>query len=111
MLNLEAMTRRFETVFEAPQATVLAQTITEAYNDLVKTSDFNELKAILARLAAAQERTEVRVGALAEAQERLSAAQERTEGHLAKLARTVDSLAEELGGLSRGMSYALENEA
>ena len=30
---------------------------------------------------------------------------------MARLARTVDNLAEELGGLSRGMSYALENEA
>lgn len=171
MMNVDTLTRRFEDVFTPKQATVLAQTITEAYSDLVKTGDFNELKAIvqrlaesqerteaqlaeltiaqrhtdgtvaelavaqqrtevqLAELAAAQQRTDATVAELAVAQQRttvqlaqleqhtdqrfaeLAVAQQRTETSLDRLARTVDGLAQELGGLSRSMAYALENEA
>jgi len=38
MLNVENLTRRFETVFDRRQSSVLAETITEAYSELVKTS-------------------------------------------------------------------------
>jgi hypothetical protein len=118
MVKEEELTRKFETVFEVRQAVVLAEAITEAYTDLVKTSDFNELKAIVKDLAEAQNRTELRMEELAEAQN-------RTELRMEKLAETMDELAEsqkdlalglrdsrsEVGGLSRSMSYALENEA
>ncbi|MCP4378011.1 MAG: hypothetical protein GY794_17785, partial [bacterium] len=70
MLKEAALYRKFETVFEDRQAALLAETITEAYTDLVKTSDFNELKEIVHRLAQAQERTEARIESLAQAQER-----------------------------------------
>lgn len=174
MVNVDSQTRRFEQVFERRQASVLAEAINDAYSQLVKTSDFNELKAIMARLAMAQERTEDRLTSLTVAQERtearleqlaiaqdrtdaslerlslaqertearltslaaaqerteaqltsLAAAQERTEARLeqlaiaqentekslSKLAETVDDLSRQLGGLSRGMGYALENES
>ncbi len=153
MLKEAALYRKFETVFEDRQAALLAETITEAYTDLVKTSDFNELKEIVHRLAQAQERTEARIESLAQAQERtearlesLAQAQERTEARLESLAQAQErtevrlgSLAQaqerteaavqkmeaavqklalgltetrrEVGGLSRSMSYALENEA
>jgi hypothetical protein len=189
MATVEAVTRRLETVFERRQADVLAEVITDAYSDLVKTGDFNELKEIVRRLASAQERTEARVTDLAEAQQRtearmtdLAEAQQRTEARMtdlaeaqrrtddrlvefelrvdqrivelveaqqrtearvtdlaeaqrrtddrlaefelrvdqrfveladamAQLARTVNGMGQELGGLSRSMSYALENEA
>lgn len=104
MLNVENLTRRFETVFDHRQSSVLAETITEAYSELVKTSDFNELKAI--------------VKDLAEAQQRLAEAQARTEISIRELVqaqkqteRVVTGIAQELGGLSRSMSYSLENEA
>ena len=90
MATVQTLTRRFERVFEPEQAVVLAETITEAYNDLVKTSDFNELKAVLKELAEAQQRTELR---------------------MEELARVVTNMGQELGGLSRSMSYSLENEA
>lgn len=97
MLNVENLTRRFETVFDRRQSSVLAETITEAYSELVKTSDFNELKAIVKDLAEAQRRTEIAIGELVQAQK-------QTE-------RVVTGIAQELGGLSRSMSYSLENEA
>jgi hypothetical protein len=97
MVTLESLTHRFEKVFERRQASVLAEAITDAYSDLVKTSDFNELKAIVKELA--------------EAQQDLVEAQRRTEQSLNKLTLTVSGLAEELGGVSKSMAYALENEA
>ena len=53
----------------------------------------------------------MRLEQLAVAQEQLTEAQNRTEASLEKLALTVTGMNQELGGLSRGMSYALENEA
>lgn len=118
MATVESLTRRFEGVFEAQQAAVLAQSIVEAYDDLVKTSDFNELKAIVANLAQAQERTEVRMEELAQAQQRtevrmeeLTQAQERTEVRMEELAQAMTDTRREVGGMSRSMAYALENEA
>jgi hypothetical protein len=89
-MNKEAMQQRLARAFSAEQAEVLAGVIHDAYNALVKASDFNELKEIVRRLAEAQEQTEQR---------------------LAKLTVVVQGLAMELGGLSRAVSYALENEA
>jgi uncharacterized protein YoxC len=110
MLNVELLTRRFANFFNPQQSTVLAQTIHDAYTDLVKTDDFNELKAIVARLAVAQERTEIKMSALAVAQERtetkvaeLAEAQQRTEARLDHLAQTVDGLATTVDGLGKRM--------
>lgn len=118
MLSVEKLTRRFETVFDRPQSSVLAETITEAYSDLVKTGDFNELKAIVKDLADAQQRTEAEMGKLAQAQQRtetrmdeLVQAQKRTEASIAEMTRAITGMAQELGGLSRSMSYSLENES
>ncbi len=84
---------QLEQVFGWDQAQVLAEVIDEAYSDLVKTSDFNELKAIVKELAEAQTRTAERVEELAEAQARtekrlgeLAEAQARTEKRVGELA-------------------------
>ena len=110
--------RKLESVFDKKRATVLTEVITDAYRDLVKTSDFNELKDIVrdigvkvGDLAEAQKRTELRVEGLAEAQKELTEAQKRTEVSVATLARGLDATRTELGGLSRSVSYSLENEA
>jgi len=72
----------------------------------------------IARLAEAQERAEQRMDRLAESQERteqrvdrLAAAQERTEHSLEKLAEALAATNRQVGGLSKSMAYALENEA
>ncbi len=84
---------RLLAAFDEPQAGVLAEVIAAAYQDLVKTGDFNELKAIVRDLAVAQRRTEQRLEELAAAQQRteqrleeLAAAQQRTERRLEELA-------------------------
>ncbi len=118
MMNVEKLTQRFETVFDRRQSSMLAETITEAYSELVKTGDFNELKAIVKDLADAQQRTEARMDELAQAQNRteaeigkLAQAQNRTEASIAAMTRAITGMAQELGGLSRSMSYSLENES
>lgn len=55
--------RKLEGAFPKKQASVLAEVITDAYSELVKTSDFNELKGIVKELAEAQNRTEEFLGA------------------------------------------------
>ena len=104
MATVQTLTRRFERVFEPEQAVVLAETITEAYNDLVKTNDFNDLKAIVKELAVAQRETKAEL-------QQLAVAQRETAAQMTELARVVTNMGQELGGLSRSMSYSLENEA
>ena len=89
--------KRLSSVFKAEQASVLTDVITDAYDDLVKTSDFNELKGIVKELAEAQKRTENKVEELAEAQK-------RTEDEIRRLARHV-------GGVSDSVGFHLEDRA
>lgn len=119
------MTERLQRAFPPDQAGLLAEVISDAYDSLVKASDFNELKAIVAEIARsqrelveAQKQTNQRIGELAEAQRQtdqrlaeLAEAQKHTEGQLRDLVSVVRGLAAELGGLSRSVSYSLENEA
>ena len=84
----------------------------------VTKEDFSELKSIVAQIAATQNRTELRMEELAAAQSRtelrmeeLSEAQKQTEIAVKKLATGLDITRSELGGLSRSVSYSLENEA
>ncbi|MCS7060508.1 MAG: hypothetical protein RMN25_05015 [Anaerolineae bacterium] len=128
----ERAEQKLKRYFPPQQAEVLADVITDAYNGLVKTSDFNELKAIVAQLAQAQQRTELRMEELAQAQQRteqrmdslamrmeeLAQAQQRTEQRMDELAQEMKVVARSLaqvqadvGGLSRSVGYALENEA
>jgi uncharacterized phage infection (PIP) family protein YhgE len=135
----ERAEQRLKRYFPPQQAEVLAEVITDAYNSLVKASDFNELKGIVAQLAQAQQRTEQRMDSLAMRMEELAQAQQRTEQRMEELAQAqqrteqrVDSLAmrmgeltqemqvfarglanvrADVGGLSRSFGYALENEA
>jgi len=125
MLTKDALAERLAQEFTPSQATLLSEVIIEAYGDLVKARDFNELKEIVRDLAEAQQRTEeqlgqltARVDSLAEAQRRteqrleeLAAAQQRTEEELRLLARGLRETRSELAGLSRQFGYALENEA
>jgi hypothetical protein len=115
MLTAAELTRKLETAFERRQASVLAMVITDAYSELVKTGDFNELKGIVRDLAEAQKRTDERLGILAQRMEELAEAQKRTEARVGELASDVRvltaGLRAEMDGLSRSVSYALENEA
>jgi chromosome segregation ATPase len=124
-MSVAILQERFSKVFDPRQATVLAEVIHDAYSDLVKTSDFNELKEIVRRLGQAQERlaetqqrSEQKLVELAEAQQRteqkvseLAEAQKNTQIELRTLVREHDKTRKELGGLSTSFGYRLENEA
>jgi len=88
-------------VFNVDQASVLSEVITEAYNDIVKVSDFRELKEIVRELAESQKKTE-------EAIRELTA---ETQKAIKELATGLQNNRSDLGGLSKSFSYALENEA
>ena len=139
MLTTIDVRKRLEMVFNEKQAIVLSDVIASSYNELVKTSDFNELKGIVKDiavevkgLAEAQKRTEIKVEELAEAQKRTEIKVEELAGEVKGLAVEVKGLAKaqketqieiqsltkglketrgEVGGLSRSFSYAFENEA
>src|SRR3989338_6459856 len=104
MQSNQAIKTELEKVFRPKQASVLARVIADAYSELVKTDDFNELKGIVKELAEAQKRTEIKVGELAEAQK-------RTEEEIKKLTKTVKNVQKNLGGLSHTVGYHLEDRA
>ncbi|WP_298976268.1 hypothetical protein [uncultured Thermosynechococcus sp.] len=78
---------KLRAAFPPEQAHLLAEVIREAYDDLVKAKDFNELKSIVADLAQAQKRTEERVDQLTVTVAELAEAQKRTEERVAELAQ------------------------
>ena len=100
MMNRTRMREKLGRVFVNQQAEVLSEVIYDAYHDLVRADDFNELKGIVKELAEAQQhlakaqqRTEQRVEELAETQQRteqrveeLAEAQQRTEQRVEELA-------------------------
>ena len=111
MLTALEIERKLQTVFDARQARILAEVVIDAYTDLVKTSDFNELKGIVKELAEQQK-------ALAEQQKALAEAQRRTEQRVEELAVALRQLTEEhietrrqVGGLATTVGYRLEDEA
>jgi len=103
--------KKLESVFDKKRATVLSEVITDAYRDLVKTGDFNELKDIVKDLGIKVGELAEAQKELAEAQEELAEAQKKTEVSVATLAKGLEATRTELGGLSRSVSYSLENEA
>jgi predicted nuclease with TOPRIM domain len=118
MHTVNQMKTKFVKVFSPEQAEVLSEVINDAYNELVKTSDFNELKDIvkylgskMGELAEAQKRTENRVEELAEAQKQLAEAQKRTEKELRELVVEHKKTRRQLGGLTQDVGYGLEDKA
>ncbi|MFM7584248.1 MAG: hypothetical protein ACKO9F_16195 [Caldilinea sp.] len=83
MLHQITIEKQLNEVFSQRQSTVLAGVISEAYDELVRAKDFNELKEIVRTLAVAQQdltkaqqRTEQRVEELVVAQQDLTKAQQ-----------------------------------
>ncbi len=124
MVSTVEIRKRLEDVFEVRQAIVLADVIATSYNELVKTSDFNELKGIVKEIAweikdltQAQKRTEIKVEELGEAQKRteikveeLGEAQKESQKEISRLDKTMQKLAEaqketqiEIQSLTRGL--------
>jgi hypothetical protein len=136
MASFRDLEEKLKRVFPADQAGVLVEVLSDARalieGDLVRASDFNELKGIVQDLAEAQRSTETRlaalterVGTLAEAQrsmetrlealtdqvKQLATAQRATEEEIRKLVIGLTHTRADLGGLQRSFGYMLENEA
>jgi predicted nuclease with TOPRIM domain len=80
-------------------ARVLTRTLGRVYEDLQNTvtkTEFGELKAVVAKLADAQLRTEARLDVVAQRINELAQAQLRTEARLDALTQRVDSLAQRM---------------
>ena len=84
----------------------------------VTKNEFNELKEIVRELAEAQKKTEQRLDRLEATVQELAEAQKKTEQKVSELVEEVRKLAiglnstrSQVGGLSRSIAYALENEA
>ena len=125
MLHQITIEKQLNEVFSQRQSMVLAGVISEAYDELVRAKDFNELKEIVRtlavaqqdltkaqqrteqrveELAVAQQRTEQRVGELVVAQQDLTKAQQRTE-------RVLEQLSRQVGGISNRLGSDLEDVA
>jgi myosin heavy subunit len=108
---------RVEELAVAQKELAEAQKRTEIkVEELAEAQKRTEIK--VEELAEAQKRTEIKVEELAEAQKRteikveeLAEAQKRTELAMAELANEQKKTRSDLGGLSKSMAYALENEA
>ena len=146
MLMQTEITRKLQSAFEPHQVDALLEVIGLSYNNLVKVSDFSELKAIVQDLAESQKAMGASQEAMGKSQEamgktlealgksqramaitleenssqirdltgvvrELAVAQQRTEAEVEKLTSVVGDIRSEIGGMSRSMSYALENEA
>ncbi len=105
------MEMRLAREFTKSQTEALVYIITEAFNELVKTKDFRELKDIVQRLAEAQKRTECKIAELAEAQRKTDEHIKATDEHIKALVKGLSDTRTEVASLGKNMSYALENEA
>ncbi|MEW6276691.1 MAG: hypothetical protein AB1556_16485 [Bacillota bacterium] len=122
MLNAEALTDELRNVFEEKQALAIVKVVTkaiaESQQELVKAKDFNELKEIVKQIGVkineltdAQQKTEKRMEELAGAQQKTEKKMEELAGAIRSLAKVEKDTRDQLGGLSKSMGYALENEA
>ncbi|SHG26489.1 hypothetical protein SAMN02745206_03579 [Desulfacinum infernum DSM 9756] len=101
--RLDSLTVKVEELAEAQKRTeVRVEELAEAQK---------RTEERLEELAEAQKKTEARLDSLTVKVEELAVAQKRTEKEVASLARSLKATREQVGGLSRSMAYALENEA
>ncbi|MGH9840315.1 MAG: hypothetical protein ACREEM_16155 [Blastocatellia bacterium] len=117
-MTVADLTARLTGEFTPNQARLLAESFNDSYQNLVKTSDFNELKEIVRDILVIQKRTEVKVEELAEAQKRtevkveeLAEAQKQTEIQVARLTEVQRETRQTLGSVTGTLGMWLENEA
>jgi hypothetical protein len=92
MMTPTEMQQRLGQAFNERQANVLAEVIQAAYSDLVRTSDFNELKEIVRDLAVEQRKLAVAQQQTTQELAELAVAQQQTTQELKELAAIVKGL-------------------
>ncbi len=110
-MTVADLTAKLIRVFPPNQAEVLAETINDAYQDLVKTGDFTELKELVRNILVIQERTEVKVEELAEAQKQTEVALKALTEEHRQLNAEHHQTRQTVGSLANTVGLALENEA
>ena len=118
MEKIEFLESKFKSAFNEDQSSILADVIFHSYEDLVKISDFNELKEITLDLRTAQKGTESKVNRLEEKVnhleikvDRLEVKVNQLEVKVDKLEKSVQNLARQVGGLSESFGGSLEDFA
>jgi len=118
MVTISKMREQLLEGFPEQQADLMARVFVSAHDELVTKAEFNELTAVVRELAVAQQRTELRVEELAEAQHELAEAQHELAEAQHELADAqkqtewaVRDLAKQVGGLSNALGGSLEDFA
>jgi uncharacterized protein YukE len=96
MDKIEFLESKFKSAFNEDQSQILAEVIYHSYEDLVKFSDFIELKEIVQDLGGSQKRTETRVEDLADSLKRTDKKVEELADALKRTDKKVDELADAL---------------
>ena len=112
--DFQELERRFESFAERTEANF--QKVWAAIGELTEAQKRSEerltrLEKTVEELAEAQKRSEERLTRLEKTVEELAEAQKRTEEEVRKLSQGLQVTRHQLGGLSRSVAYALENEA
>ena len=114
MINTLDMFYELRQTMDPTAAEKIAQFLGRIYEELRNTVtkvEFDDLKGVVKELAEAQKRTDQRMDTLGQRMEELAEAQKRTDQRMEELAVAMRDTRGELGGLSRSVGYALENEA
>lgn len=88
---------------------MLSEVIIDAYTDLVRTSNFNELKGIVKELAQAQKESQKEINRLDNTVQGLAEAQRRTEASLNRLIERTDVAEKRLEGISNSVGYSTDS--
>jgi uncharacterized phage infection (PIP) family protein YhgE len=96
MDKIELLESKFKSAFNEDQSEILADVIYHSYEDLVKISDFIELKEIVQDLGGSQKRTETRVEDLADSLKRTDKKVDELADSLKQTDKKVDDLADSL---------------
>ncbi len=111
MVTISKMREQLLEGFPEQQADLMARVFVSAHDELVTKAEFNELTAVVRELAEAQQRTELRVEELAEAQQELAQAQHELTEAQKQTEWAVRDLAKQVGGLSNALGGSLEDFA
>jgi len=111
MVTISKMREQLLEGFPEQQADLMARVFVSAHDELVTKAEFNELTAVVRELAVAQQRTELRVEELAEAQHELAEAQHELADAQKQTEWAVRDLAKQVGGLSNALGGSLEDFA
>ncbi len=109
MDKIEFLESKFKSAFNEDQSEILADVIYHSYEDLVKISNFIELKEIVQDLGGSQKRTESRVEDVADSLKRTDEKVDHLADSLKRTDEKVDELAESLKKTDEKVDHLAES--